>query len=183
LAVIPGEEVTAMGGRKLAIHWHETAEELLARYRAERNVHIARRLQALYLLHQGRRIPEAAGIVGVSTRSIEKWVAWYRKGGLGEVVRRQRGGLRLPARQPLNPDQLARLAGHAAQVGFSTVKEAVEWVSCELGVRLSEGQMSRLFKKLGLRRKVLRPMAEQADAGVQARWKKGGLVRRWSLKA
>ena len=162
-----------MGGRKLAIHWHETAEELLARYRAERNVHIARRLQALYLLHQGRRIPEAAGIVGVS----------IGLPGTARVVWRQRGGLRLPARQPLNPDQLARLAGHAAQVGFSTVKEAVEWVSCELGVRLSEGQMSRLFKKLGLRRKVLRPMAEQADAGVQARWKKGGLVRRWSLKA
>jgi hypothetical protein len=35
-----------MAGRKPAIHWRETAEELSARYRAERNVHIARRLQA-----------------------------------------------------------------------------------------------------------------------------------------
>ena len=48
-----------MAGRKPAIHWHETAEELLARYRAERNVHIARRLQALYPLRRGKRTSEA----------------------------------------------------------------------------------------------------------------------------
>ncbi len=171
-----------MAGRKLVIEWHETAEELLARYRAERNVHLARRLQALYLLRQGKRIPETAAVVGVSTRSVEKWVAWYRKGGLAEVLRRQRGGPRLPARRPLNPEQLARLTERAAEVGFGTVQEAVEWAAQELGTKLSVNQMARLFKKLGFKRKVLRPVAEQADVEAQARWKKGGSVRRWLLK-
>ncbi len=166
-----------MAGRRLALEWHETAEELLARYRAERNVHLARRLQALYLVRQGRRVGETAAVVGVSTRSVEKWLAWYRQGGLAEVSRHRRGGPR-PRRGPLAPQQLASLREGAAAVGFRTVQKAVEWAAQALGVKLSPHQMGRLFERLGLRRKVLRPLAEGADAEAQVRWKKGGFGRR-----
>ena len=45
-----------MLGRKLAVDWKHTAEELYARDKHERNLHIAKRLQALVLLRRGTPI-------------------------------------------------------------------------------------------------------------------------------
>jgi len=45
-----------MLGRKLAVDWKHTAEELYARDKHERNRHIAKRLQALVLLRRGTPI-------------------------------------------------------------------------------------------------------------------------------
>ena len=78
----------------------------------------------------------------------------------------------------MTPDKLARLVHHDATQGFRPIREAVVWSQRELGVGLSESQMRRLFRRLGFRRKVPRPMAVGADAAVQAQWKKGGLARR-----
>jgi len=58
------------------------AEALHARYKQERNLHIAKRLQALRLLRRGTPTRQVARIVGVSRMSIHKWLTWYRTGGL-----------------------------------------------------------------------------------------------------
>ena len=55
-----------MSGRKLTVDWKHTAEELYARYKHERNRHIAKRLQALFLLRRGTPTRQVALIVGVS---------------------------------------------------------------------------------------------------------------------
>lgn len=171
-----------MAGRRLALQWHETAEELLARHRAARNLHLARRLQALYLLRQGWRSGETAAVVVASTRSVGKWLAGYRQGGLAELLGHQRGGPR-PCWGARDPQQLASLRERAAAVGFRTVQEAVEWAAQALGVKLSLHQMGRLFQRLGLRRRVLRPLAggprrrcagKGASAGDAGRGAEGG---------
>ena len=167
-----------MRGRKLIVDEKHTAEELYARYKQERNTHIAKRLQALFLLRCGTPIRQVALIVGVSRMSIHKWLTWYRTGGLDELTRRTRGGNRIPVRPRLTPDQQAQLIQHAATQGFRTLREAAAWCREALGVELSERQMQRLFRRLGFRRKVPRPMAVRADAALQAQWKKGGLARR-----
>jgi transposase len=167
-----------MRGRKLTVDWKHTAEELYAHYNNTPNTQIARRFQALALLRRGRTLKETAEIVGVSIRTVQKWLTWYRTGGLDELTRRTRGGNRIPVRPLLTPDQQAQLLQHAATQGFRTLREAAAWCRKALGVELSERQVQRLFHRLGVRRKVPRPMAVRADAALQAQWKKGGLARR-----
>jgi hypothetical protein len=114
-----------MHERKLKVDWKRTADELHARYRQERNVHIAKRLQALTLLRRGTAIRQVAHIVGVSRMSIHKWLTWSRTGGLDELTRRTRGGNRIPVRPLLTPDQQAQLIQHAATQAFA--RSARQW--------------------------------------------------------
>ena len=116
-----------MRGRKLIVDWKHTAEELYARYKQERNTHIAKRLQALFLLRRGTPTRQVALIVGVSRMSIHKWLTWYRTGGLDELTRRTRGGNRIPVRPRLTPDQQAQRIQHATTQGFRTLREAAAW--------------------------------------------------------
>ena len=154
------------------------ADELYARYKSERDSHIAQRFQALALPRRGKTLKETAEIVGVCLRTVQKWLTWYRTGGLDELTRRTRGGNRIPVRPLLTPDQQAQLLQHAATQGFRTLREAAAWCRETLGVELSERQVQRLFHRLGFRRKVPRPMAVRADAALQAQGKKGGFARR-----
>jgi transposase len=167
---------TPMSGRKLTVDWKHTAEELYAHYNNTPNTQIARRFQALALLRRGRTLKETAAIVGVSMRTVQKWLTWYRTAGLDELTRRTRGGNRIPVRPLLTPDQQAQLLQHAATQGFRTLREAAAWCRETLGVELSERQVQRLFHRLGFRRKVPRPMAVRADAALQAQCR--GFARR-----
>jgi transposase len=139
---------------------------------------IAKRLQALALLRRGTPTRQVARIVGVSRMSIHKWRTWYRTGGLDALTRRTRGGNRATPRSPLTPDQQAQRIPHAATQGFRTLREAAAWCREALGVELSERPMQRLFHRLGVRRKIPRPMAARADAALQAQGKQGGFARR-----
>jgi transposase len=167
-----------MSGRKLTVDWKHTAEELYAHDNNTPDTQIARCFQALALLQRGRTLKETAEIVGVSTRTVQKWLTGYRTGGLDELTRRTRGGNRATPRSPLTPDQQAQLLQHAATQGFRTLREAVAWCREALGVELSERPMRRVFEQLGFKRKVSRPMAVRADAALQAQWKQGGFARR-----
>jgi transposase len=167
-----------MSGRKLTVDEKHTAEKLYARDKHERNLHIAKRLQALALLRRGTPTRQVARIVGVSRMSIHKWRTGSHTGGLDELTRRTRGGNRIPVRPRLTPDQQAQRIQHAATQGFRTLREAAAWCRETLGVELSERPMRRLFHRLGVRRKVPRPMAVRADAALPAQGKQGGFARR-----
>jgi transposase len=167
-----------MSGRKLTVDWKHTAEELYAHDNNTPNTQIARRFQTLALLRRGTPTRQVARIVGVSRMSIHKWRTGSRTGGLDELTRRTRGGNRIPVRPRLTPDQQAQRIQHAATQGFRTLREAAAWCREALGVELSERPMRRLFHRLGVRRKVPRPMAVRADAALPAQGKQGGLARR-----
>jgi transposase len=163
-----------MAGRRFRVVWGHSADELLGRYLVERDGRLVRRWQALWLLRQGRSMQEVAATVRVAYRTIQEWVGWYRTGGLDEVARRHHGGLRRTIVEPLTPDQRAVLVRQASTAGFATVKAAIAWTAEELGVRLTDHQMARQFRQLGLRSKLPRPISDRADPAVQATWKKGG---------
>ena len=110
--------------------------------------------------------------------SIHKWRTGSCTGGLDALTRRTRGGNRATPRSPLTPDQQAQRIPHAATQGFRTLREAAAWCRETLGVELSERPMQRLFHRLGVRRKIPRPMAARADAALQAQGKQGGFARR-----
>ena len=165
-----------MSGRKLTVDEKPTAEELYAHDNNPPDTQIARRFQALALLRRGRTLKETAAIVGVSIRTVQKWRTGSRTDGLDELTRRTRGGNRATPRSPLTPDQQAQRIPHAATQGFRTLREAVAWCREALGVELSERPMQRLFHRLGVRRKIPRPMAVRADAALQAQYR--GFARR-----
>jgi len=45
------------------------------------------RLQALWLLRKGEYLYQVAAVVGCYPQTVQDWVAWYRKGGLEEVMK------------------------------------------------------------------------------------------------
>src|SRR5919199_2102186 len=77
--------------RPVDVVWTETAAELEQRYRAERDVERRKRLGALWRVRVGDRIPDAGRVVGVGSRTVDRWLGWYRSGGLDEVLRRGPG--------------------------------------------------------------------------------------------
>src|ERR687896_830075 len=74
--------------KPVAVAWAETAEELEQQYRAARDVERRKRLGALWRVRLGDRIPDAGRVVGVGRRTVDRWLGWYRQGGLREVLRR-----------------------------------------------------------------------------------------------
>jgi transposase len=167
----------ARRGRKLAMEWAATddAANLQARYRRERRVDVRPRLHGLWLVRSGRTTREAAEVLGVHERTVQRWLGWYRVGGLAAVEGRHAGGQGAPAF--LTAEQRAELADEVATGRFRTAAEIRHWVRERWGVAYTEGGMYALLKRLRCGPKVPRPVHEKADHLAQARWKRGGSRR------
>jgi ATP-binding cassette subfamily B protein len=84
-------------GRPLDVDWQESIEELEALYHQEKNAHRRVRLRAFLLLQSGSSLKEVSESERISYRTLKRWVAWYRAGGLAEVLHRTPGsGAALP---------------------------------------------------------------------------------------
>jgi transposase len=161
--------------RPVRIAWTETADELYARFTGERDVRRRQRLQALWLVRCGTAITDAAHLAGVSQRSLERWLGWYRQRGLAAVLARLPGhGARgQPAR--LTPEQQQALVAETATGAFRTYAEAGVWVREQFGVTYTAKGMYTLLARFGVHPKGPRPQAEKADPAAQAAWKRGAL--------
>ena len=164
----------ARRGRKLGIEWaaEDDAASLYRRYRRERRADVRPRLHGLWLVRTGRTTREAAAVLGVDERTVQRWLAWYRAGGLALVEGRRAGCQGAPSY--LTPDQQAELAAEVATGRFRTAAEIRRWVAERWGVSYTEGGMYALLGRLRCAPKVPRPVHAKADHLAQARWKKGG---------
>jgi winged helix-turn helix protein len=83
-----------MQGRPLAVAWREpdTPEALKAAYQRERDPEVRPRWHGLWLLRWGWPLGMVAQVMGIHYRSVQRWVGWYRQGGLPQVRRHQMGG-------------------------------------------------------------------------------------------
>lgn len=167
-----------MFGRPFRVTWTDDPEDFLARSKQERDPWIVRRLLAVRLLRMGATLTEAATSLGVSYRGLQKWVRWYRTGGIDALCAHPVGGVRVPTRPLLTAGQEAAVLTEATTTGFVTQPKARAWLAREHAVSLSAAQVTRLFRELRLRCKVPRPRAAKADATAQEAWKKGGLPSR-----
>jgi len=164
----------ARRGRKLAVEWaaEDDAAGLYARYRRERRADVRPRLHGLWLVRTGKTTREVADVLGVDERTVQRWLAWYRAGGLAPLEERHAQGQGAPSFLTL--EQQAMLAEEVATGRFRTAAEIRAWVQEQWGVRYTEGGMYALLKRLQCAPKVPRPIHEKADHLAQARWKKGG---------
>ena len=160
-------------GRKLRIAWaaEDDAASLRAGYRRERRADVRPRLQGLWLVRTGRTTREVAEVVGVEERTVQRWLAWYRAGGLAEVEGRHAHGK--GAAPFLTPEQRAELADEVETGRFRTAAEIRAWVEERWGVSYTEGGMYALLGRLRCAPKVPRPVHEKVDHLAQARSKKG----------
>jgi transposase len=164
----------ARRGRKLAMEWAaaDDTARLYERYRRERRPDVRPRLHGLWLVRTGKTTREAAEVLGVDARTVQRWLGWYRAGGLAPIEGRHAGSQGAPSF--LTPEQKADLADAVATGRFRTAAEIRRWVAERWGVEYTEGGMYALLHRLRCAPKVPRPIHEQADHLAQARWKKGG---------
>jgi transposase len=159
--------------RPLRIDWQEDEQTLYELYKQEKDHQNRTRLQALWLLRPGRSMKEVAGLVGVHYRTVQEWVAWYRKGGVDEVLRHRHGGHGGQERW-LNEEQEAELKAKAEAGEIRTIQDGVEYAKKTYGVEYTYWGMRWVFYRLDLKKKVPRPKSPQASAEQQEAWKKGG---------
>jgi len=159
--------------RRLQIDWQEDEQTLYKLYKQEKDVQNRTRLHALWLLRTGRPMTEVAPLVGVHYRTLQEWVAWYRQGGILEVLSHRHGGHGGRERR-LSPEQEAELVSKAEAGEMRTIWDGVRWAREAHGVEYSYWGMRRVFARLGLRKKVPRPKSPKTSAAEQAAWKKGG---------
>lgn len=169
--------------RRAVVEWAESAEELYERCVAERDVPRRQRLQALWLVRTGVGGAEAGRIAGVGRRSVERWLGWYRSGGLAEVLARVPGHGARGAPGRLTAEHQAQLLSQAREGAFRTYDEARTWVAEQFGVTYSYQGMYSVLARLGVHPKVPRPVAAKADLAAQAAWKGGGSRRRLPRRA
>lgn len=165
-------------GRPFVVEWQESAAELERQYRQEKGVPRRTRLHALWLLRRGKRLDEVGEVLGVHYRTLQRWVAWYRAGGLAEVLRRTPGGQREGQQGWLTEGQGRQLRATVDTGVFHSAQDVAAWMEGQWGVSYSVGGIYSLFRRLGITKKVPRRQAEQADVAQQAAWKKGAWRRR-----
>ncbi len=160
--------------KPVAVAWGETAEELEARYRVERDVERRKRLGALWRVRAGDRVGDAGRLAGVGERTVFRWLGWYRAAGLAGVLRRTPGHGATGQPHRLTAEQRAGLLEHAGRGEFRTYEEAREWVEATYGVAYRAGGFYTALRRLGVRPKVPRPVAEKADPARREAWRSGG---------
>ena len=165
--------VKDVGMGRVKVDWQESSEELKHLYQKEVHPRRRTRLQALWQLHQGKRLQDVVDLTGASYRSVQQWLKWYRQDGLSEVLRRVVGH-QAPGKKPyLNRLQQRALVAKVEQGQFRTVWDAMRWVRDRWGVSYTYKGMYSLMKGHGLGVKVPRPRSEKADVKQQLAWKKG----------
>jgi len=157
---------------RLQVEWQEDEATLKKSYQQEKDHQKRTRLQALWYLRQGRTIGETAGLVGVHYRTVQSWVAWYRQGGIAEVLSHRHGGSR-PQERRLTAEQEAQLKTLAEAGKIRTIWDGVHWAEEKHSVRYTYWGMRWVFYRLALRKKVPRQRNPKASDEQQAAWKKG----------
>jgi putative transposase len=162
-----------MRGRPFEVTWQEldTPEALKDAYQRERDPEVRTRLHGLWLLRCGWHLGRVAEAMGTHYRSMQRWVAWYRQGGLPEVMRHKMGG---PGRQPLlRLEEETQVSDAVATGRFQAAWEVRDWIAQEYGASYSLGGVYNLLKRLKCSPKARRLVRAKPARQVQATWKKG----------
>ncbi len=170
-----------MPGKPFVMVWAEmdSEEALKQRYLGEAHPRRRQWLHGLWLLRRGWRVDAVADAVGAGRRTVERWIDWYRTGGLAGVLAHRQGGYGQPAR--LTAEQQAQLGDEVATGRFRTAAEIRAWIAERYGVTYRPGGVAGVLGRLHCHPKVPRPLHEKADLGAQAAWK-GGASQRLSRR-
>jgi len=164
-----------MPTRRRPIDVHRQASEVIEREHLEKIPWKLQRLQGIRLALEGqddyRRI---AQIVRVTTTTLNKWINWYREGGIEGLLVRALGakGGNAPRFTPQGWD---RFREQLAKGTWRTARDAQRWLKETLGLEMSRKEVYRHLGKLGARLKVGRRSHVKKDPAATEAFKSGGL--------
>jgi transposase len=163
-----------MRGRRFQVEWQaeDTVAALRSAYQREGEGAIRQRLHGLWLLRSGWGLGAVAAALGAHYRTVQRWVDWYRAGGVAAVRAHRMGGHGQPAF--LSAEAQTAVADAVATGRFRTAAEVGDWIAETYGVRYRPGGLASLLERLQCAPKVPRPVHEKADLAEQDRFKKGG---------
>lgn len=137
--------------RRLEIEWQESEAELRQLWQRERHPERRVRLRALYYLRQGKQIKEVSPKLGKGYRTLQHWVAWYRHGGLQEVLQRIKGHGKQGRPSHLTFEQETDLLAEISQGQLTTVEAARDWVEEQWGIVYTVSGMHHCLCRLQAR--------------------------------
>lgn len=133
-----------------------------------------RRLRAVKLLDEGYQPVEVARMIGVDRRSVRRWKAAYREGGVDGVAAVKASG-RPPKLEPEERERLARIILQGARAeGFSTdlwtCPRVVRVIRKHFGVDYHPDHVGRILHALGFTPQKPQRRAAERDEEAIARW-------------
>ena len=160
---------------------HLSVGELETRYRAARDVTEARHVQAIWLLAQGRTVPDVAAVLAFAPRWVTRLAARHDACGpeaLGD--RRRRNG---KAASLLTPDLLAALAARVRMPpedgGLWSGPKVALWMARHLGLAKVHAQRGwEALKRIGWSVQAPRPRHARAATSEEQAAFRGGPRRR-----
>ena len=162
--------------RPLIIFITETADELKQLMNTQQKAKLKERVQALYLLKNGRAktLQDLVDFLGRSKSTIESWLTLYRKKGLlGLVAWNYHGGQPPAISEPV----LTELRETLSQPqGFKNYGEVQQWLKAEHGLEIHYKTVSQTVPyKLKANLKVARPTHLKRDDTAVVEFKKNSL--------
>lgn len=151
------------------IEIEESVDELRKLEKQQSNAKLLRRVQFLRCLKSGqfKQAKHCAGFLGLEEKQGYQWWKLYREKGLSEYLKLH---YQANARK-LKTQEEARLVEKTAP-GFGSQKEVGEYIREEFGVEYTQQGISDLFKRLKIKKKVVRPFNVKADQQEQVAYKK-----------
>jgi transposase len=138
--------------------------QLIARFKAEKNVRLRDRLHCVLLKADGRTNREAAAILLTSEHTVNDWLDRYDEGGLEALCAWEVGG----SDPHLSQEQTGLLKKELDTHGYQTAKQVCAWVEAQsFGVTYSERGMRALLHRLGYSRQKAHLVPAQADRQAQ----------------
>ncbi|MYC07917.1 MAG: helix-turn-helix domain-containing protein [Chloroflexi bacterium] len=135
-----------MVGRKFIVEWDDkdTPEALKAAYLAEESPSVKTRLQGLSMLRRGMTLAEVARSLDVNYRTVQRWISWYRNGGLAEVLAHRKRG-----RKPyLDSDEVTLLGWEVESGCFGMAKDVRDYIETQCGVTYTMPGVYSLMRRV-----------------------------------
>lgn len=147
----------------------ESIEELRKLENQQTQAKLLRRVQFLRLLKNGSfaHAKKCVEFLGLEEKQGYEWWKLYKKAGLGGYLK---FNYQANAKKLKESEEAILL--EQAKKGFSSQKEAREYIYQEFGVEFTQQGVSDLFKRLKIKKKVLRPFNIKADKEEQTTYKK-----------
>ena len=153
--------------RKLEVKGPSTPKEIEEAYKASRGVHERERLLAIELGQKGKySIAQIGEILGRGRRTIARWIAAYREGGIEQLLERRYEG-----RKPrLSPEEQSELLEGLRTGKWKSAKQILRWLA-EKGVGLKQGSIYYWLDKLKGSWKVPRKSHIKKDPEAEKKFK------------
>ena len=132
----------------------------------ESDKRVFRRLSALLGLDDGCSQEEVARFLGITARTVRRWIKIYRKAGLDGLCVLANEGRKCT----LTDAQLETLREQVEAGNFRAAKEARQWIADNHGVRYSLTATKELLRRLGATYHRTTPFLFKADPEKQKKF-------------